>query len=48
MGYELHLELAGQHSARRGECRVTYRLEPIEHRIVTVAGDHRRDVYRRT
>lgn len=48
MGHELHFELTGTHAARRGEYRVLYHIEATAHRIVIVAIDHRRDVYRRT
>jgi mRNA-degrading endonuclease RelE of RelBE toxin-antitoxin system len=47
VGHELQLELAGQHSARRGEYRVIYRIDETEHRIAIIAVDHRRDIYRR-
>ncbi|MEP6463599.1 MAG: type II toxin-antitoxin system RelE/ParE family toxin [Frankiaceae bacterium] len=47
VGRELHLELAGQHAARRGEYRVIYRIDETEHRVSIVAVDHRSDVYRR-
>jgi len=43
----LHLELAGQHAARRSEYRVIYRIEDAKHRVIILAVDHRRDVYRR-
>jgi len=47
VGRELHLQLAGQHAARRGEYRVIYRIDDTEHRVSIVAVDHRSDVYRR-
>jgi mRNA-degrading endonuclease RelE of RelBE toxin-antitoxin system len=47
VGRELHLELAGQYSARRGEYRVIYRIDEAHKRVSVVAVDHRRDVYRR-
>ena len=47
VGRELHPELAGLHAARRGEYRVTYRIDHTEHRVSMVAVDHRRGVYRR-
>lgn len=47
VGRGLHLELAGQHSARRGEYRVIYRIDDSRHRLSIIAVDHRRDIYRR-
>jgi len=47
VGRELHLELAGLHSARRGDFRVIYRIEEQRRRVVVVVVDHRSDVYRR-
>jgi mRNA-degrading endonuclease RelE of RelBE toxin-antitoxin system len=47
VGRQLHLELAGQHSPRRGEYRVIYRIDDTEHRVSIVAVDHRSNVYRR-
>jgi mRNA-degrading endonuclease RelE of RelBE toxin-antitoxin system len=47
MGHQLHFELAGHHSARRGEYRVIYRIEPFDGRVVIVAVDHRGAVYSR-
>ncbi len=47
VGRELHLELAGLHSARRGDYRVIYRIEQQAHAVVIVRVDHRADVYRR-
>lgn len=48
VGRGLHLELAGQHAALRGEYRVTYRIQAVEGRVVIVAVDHRDDVHRRS
>jgi mRNA-degrading endonuclease RelE of RelBE toxin-antitoxin system len=47
VGHELTLELAGIHSARRGDFRVLYRIN-AEPDVVTIVNiDHRADVYRR-
>lgn len=48
VGHELTLELAGLHSARRGDFRVLYRLDENEAGVTIVNIDHRADVYRRT
>ena len=48
VGHELHLELAGYHSARRSEYRVIYLIDDKQQRVTIVAVDHRRDVYRRS
>jgi mRNA-degrading endonuclease RelE of RelBE toxin-antitoxin system len=42
----LRLELAGLRSARRGEYRVTYRIDDSRHRIEVTAIEHRSDAYR--
>jgi len=47
VGRELHLELAGQHAARRSEYRVVYRIGDADIRVIILAVDHRRHVYRR-
>ncbi len=47
VGRELTLELAGLHSARRGDFRVLYRIEEDPEEVVIVNIDHRSDVYRR-
>jgi mRNA interferase RelE/StbE len=47
VGRELHLELAGLHSARRGDYRVIYSIEQQARAVVIVRVDHRADVYRR-
>jgi mRNA interferase RelE/StbE len=47
VGHELHLELAGRHSARRGEYRMIYRIDDAARRVSILAVDHRRGVYRR-
>ena len=47
LGKPLQRELLGYWSARRGSCRVIYRLDDDEHAIVVVRIEHRSDVYRR-
>ncbi len=47
VGHELHLELAGSHSARRGSFRIVYRVDDDARRVVIIDVNHRRDVYRR-
>lgn len=47
VGRELHLELTGLHSARRGDFRVIYRVQDHRRRVIVIAIDHRADVYRR-
>ncbi|MFP5327316.1 MAG: type II toxin-antitoxin system RelE family toxin [Acidimicrobiia bacterium] len=47
VGGELHLELEGHRSARRGDFRVIYRVDTDERRIHVVAIGHRSDIYRR-
>ncbi|HEX4428901.1 MAG TPA: type II toxin-antitoxin system RelE/ParE family toxin [Frankiaceae bacterium] len=47
VGRELHLELRGLHSARRGDFRVIYRIDDARDRVVVIAIDHRADIYRR-
>lgn len=42
VGKALRFELEGLHSARRGEYRIIYR---IQHRVTTIAIEHRADVY---
>lgn len=42
----LRLELAGLHSARRGDFRLIYRIDDGEQRIDVVAIEHRSDAYR--
>ena len=44
--HELTLELAGLHSARRGDFRVLYRINEDEAGVTIVNIDHRADVYR--
>lgn len=47
VGGELHFELEGHRSARRGDFRVIYRIDTEERRVHIVAIGHRGDVYRR-
>lgn len=46
VGKALRLELAGLHSARRGDFRIIYRIDEEAAQIVIVAIEHRADVYR--
>lgn len=46
VGHPLRFELAGRHSARRGDHRIGYRIEDARRRVVIEAVQHRRDVYR--
>jgi mRNA interferase RelE/StbE len=46
VGKPLRRELAGLHSARRGEYRVIYRINADEQAIEVVAIEHRADAYR--
>jgi mRNA-degrading endonuclease RelE of RelBE toxin-antitoxin system len=46
LGKPLHDELAGLHSARRGDYRVVYEIIEDSHRIDVVHIDRRSDVYR--
>jgi len=45
--HELTLEFAGVHSARRGDCRVLYRIAEDQKVATIINIDHRADVYRR-
>lgn len=47
VGKALRLDLAGLHSARRGDFRVIYRISSDADRIDIVAIEHRSDAYRR-
>jgi mRNA-degrading endonuclease RelE of RelBE toxin-antitoxin system len=47
VGKRLRLDLAGLHSARRGDFRVIYRIDEADRAVNVVAIDHRSDVYRR-
>lgn len=46
VGKALRYELAGLHSARRGDYRVIYRINADQHVIEIVAIEHRADAYR--
>jgi mRNA interferase RelE/StbE len=47
VGKPLRRDLAGIFSARRGTYRVLYRINEVEHEIVVVRIEHRRDAYQR-
>jgi len=47
VGRALSSPLDGLHSARRGDYRVIYRIEPGPRRVLVVAIGHRSDIYRR-
>ncbi len=47
-GHELHFELEGKRSARRGDFRVIYEIDEDEQTVVILAIAHRSDVYRST
>ena len=46
VGKALRLELAGLHSARRGDFRIIYRIDDDAQRVDVLAVEHRADVYR--
>jgi mRNA interferase RelE/StbE len=46
VGKPLKLEMAGLHSARRGDYRVIYRVDDGDHRVDVPAIEHRSDAYR--
>jgi mRNA-degrading endonuclease RelE of RelBE toxin-antitoxin system len=46
VGKPLKLEMAGLHSARRGDYRVIYRIDEGDHRVDVLAIEHRSDAYR--
>ena len=46
VGKPLKLEMAGLHSARRGDYRVIYRIDDGDHRVDVLAIEHRADAYR--
>jgi mRNA-degrading endonuclease RelE of RelBE toxin-antitoxin system len=46
VGKPLKLEMAGLHSARRGDYRVIYRIDDGDHRVDVLAIEHRSDAYR--
>ena len=47
VGHALRLDLAGKHSARRGDFRVIYEIDEERREVTIVAIQHRSDVYRR-
>ena len=47
VGKALRLDLAGLHSARRGDFRVIYRIDSDADRVDIVAIEHRSDAHRR-
>lgn len=46
VGHPLRFELAGRHSARRGDYRIVYRIDDQQHRVIIEAIRHRADAYR--
>ena len=46
VGKALRLELAGLHSARRGNSRIIYRIDDDAQRVDVIAIEHRADAYR--
>jgi mRNA-degrading endonuclease RelE of RelBE toxin-antitoxin system len=46
VGKPLRLDLAGLHSARRGDFRVIYHIDDAQKRVNIVAIEHRSDAYR--
>ena len=46
VGKPLRHELAGLHSARRGDYRVIHRINADQHRVEILAIEHRADAYR--
>jgi mRNA interferase RelE/StbE len=46
VGKPLRFELEGLHSARRGDYRVVYEINPSEATVTIIAIQHRADVYR--
>ena len=46
VGKPLQLRLAGLHSARRGDYRIIYRIDEVNHRVEVIAIEHRADAYR--
>ena len=47
VGKPLRFELEGLHSARRGDYRVIYQIDPAEQTVTIMAIQHRTDVYRK-
>ena len=46
VGKPLRFEVEGLHSARRGDYRVVYQIDPAEATVTIIAIQHRADVYR--
>jgi mRNA interferase RelE/StbE len=46
VGKQLRFDLAGLHSARRGDFRVIHRIDEADHRVDVAAIEHRSDAYR--
>lgn len=46
VGKPLQLQLAGLHSARRGDYRVIYRIHEPNHLVEVIAIEHRANAYR--
>lgn len=46
VGKPLRFELEGLHSARRGDYRVVYEIDPVGASVTIIAIQHRADVYR--
>lgn len=46
VGHPLRFELAGLHSARRGDYRIIYRVDEAEHAVLVEVIRHRADAYR--
>jgi len=46
VGRPLKLDLAGLHSARRGDYRVIYRIDTDRRRVEVIVVEHRADAYR--
>ena len=47
VGHELHFELAGHHSAHRGDYRIIYRIDTDARLVTIVTIKHRGVAYRR-
>ncbi len=46
VGHTLRFELAGLHSAARGDHRISYRIDEQRHDVIIEVIEHRADVYR--
>ncbi|MDQ3430763.1 MAG: type II toxin-antitoxin system RelE/ParE family toxin [Actinomycetota bacterium] len=46
VGKQLSADLAGLHSARRGDYRLIYRIDDRKRRVEVLAIEHRADAYR--